>query len=289
MQISRRDLVRSSAAVGGVVALGGIGLADAAVAGTTPVLRATTRNTTLAKGPAGVGGWRPVVTRAGEKHLVRGGLGAKPGKGRAKRRKPILAFAQISDVHIMDCQSPLRRELGETFSSSAYRPQEVLTAHVADAMVREINAVRRGPVTGRKLAFTIQTGDNSDTGQYNELRWNIDVLDGGTLAMDSGDLTTSTRASWTRRPSSTTRSTGTPTAPRRARPTTSRAEHGFPPIPGCSTPPGVPFEADGLSMPWYTTMGNHDGLVQGNFPLSDTFKAPTRSAARSRRRLGDTA
>jgi metallophosphoesterase (TIGR03767 family) len=266
VQISRRDLVRSSAAVGGVVALGGLGLADAAVAGSTPGARATTRNRTLGKGPAGAGGWRPVVRKAGEKHVVRAGLGAKPQKGRAKRRKPLLAFAQLSDVHIMDCQSPLRRELGETFSSSAYRPQEILTAHVADAMVREINATRRGPVTGRKLAFAIQTGDNSDTAQYNELRWNIDVLDGGTLAMDSGDdgvyqgvMDQSADFYDTQfwHPD------GTPAGKADDDP---RAKYGFPTIPGLLEASLKPFQAQGLSMPWYSAMGNHDGLVQGNFP-----------------------
>ena len=29
-----------------------------------------------------------------------------------------------------------------------------------------------------------------------------------------------------------------------------------------------PFEAQGLAMPWYTAFGNHDPLVQGNFPTS---------------------
>ena len=62
------------------------------------------------------------------------------------------------------------------------------TAHIAESMVREINAVARGPVTGKPLAFVIQTGDNSDNSQHNEIRWNIDILDGGRIRADSGDL-----------------------------------------------------------------------------------------------------
>ena len=29
-----------------------------------------------------------------------------------------------------------------------------------------------------------------------------------------------------------------------------------------------PFQAEGLNMPWYSAFGNHDGLVQGNFPTT---------------------
>jgi metallophosphoesterase (TIGR03767 family) len=271
VQISRRDLIRSSAVVGGVVALGGAGLADAAVAGTSPVTRATTRTTRLVKGPVGAGGWRPVVKQSGENYLVRSGVGAPARKGRAKRRKPLLAFAQISDVHIIDTESPLRIESGENFSSSAYRPQENLTGQVADAMVREINAIRRGPVTGRKLAMTIQTGDNSDTSQYNELRWNIDLLDGGTVAINSGDPA---RYEGVMDQSDFHSPTfwhpdGTPAG---KTPDDALAKYGFPTIPGLLEAAGRPFEAAGLNMPWYSAMGNHDGLVQGNFTPNDTYR-----------------
>jgi hypothetical protein len=70
---------------------------------------------------------------------------------------------------------------------SAYRPHEVLSAHVADAMVQAVNQVGAGPVTGSALAFAMQTGDNSDNCQFNEVRWNIDVLDGAQVRVDSGD------------------------------------------------------------------------------------------------------
>ena len=56
-------------------------------------------------------------------------------------------------------------------------------------MVRAINEVMLGPVTGLPLSFALQTGDNSDNSQLNETRWNIDVLDGGPVRPDSGDLT----------------------------------------------------------------------------------------------------
>ncbi|MDF1602792.1 TIGR03767 family metallophosphoesterase [Nocardioides sp. YIM 152315] len=266
MQISRRDLFRSSAAVGGTAALGSAGLADAAVAG--PAVRGTTTSTVLGKGDAGAGGWRPVVRLAGEKHVVRTGLGAKPGKGRVRRRKAMAAFAQLSDVHIMDTQSPVRAELGEFASSSAYRPQEMLGAFVADAMVREINKIKRGPATGRKLEFTIQTGDNSDTAQYNEVRWNIDLLDGGRkITVDSGDpsryegVMDQSLDFWD---VNFWHPDGTPVG----KPADLGTQSGFPTYPGLLDAARRPFTPEGLNMPWYAAMGNHDGLVQGNFPIN---------------------
>jgi metallophosphoesterase (TIGR03767 family) len=275
VQISRRDVLRSSAAVAGTAALGGVGgLSSAAVAGSAAVARATTRGVVLGKGTPGTGGWRPVVRLPGEKHVVRTGLGAAARRGRAHRRKPLLAFAQLTDVHVVDAQSPMRLEFGEPQSSSAYRPQEMLSGHVADAMVREINAIGSGPITGRKIAFAIQTGDNSDTTQYNEIRWNIDVLDGGTVRVDSGDLTKyegvmdqdpdfyDPQLFW--------HPDGTPAG---LQDDVARAQYGFPTIPGLLDAARAPFEAAGLAMPWYAAMGNHDGLVQGNWPADANYRA----------------
>src|ERR1700745_1717888 len=63
------------------------------------------------------------------------------------------------------------------------------TAQGADATVCAVNDVGRGPVTKRPLEFMVETGDNSDNCQKNEVRWNIDILDGGkTITPDSGNL-----------------------------------------------------------------------------------------------------
>ena len=276
MKLTRRDLFRAAGAAGGAAAVGG--LAAEAVAGVAAGGR-TTLTATLRKGPAGAGGYRPIVRADGEPHVVRTDLGARALRGRGARRKPLLAFAQLSDVHILDAQSPMRVEYLDRYDDedepgdptpgifgSAYRPQEVLSAQIAEAMVREINRIGAGPVTGKPLSFAVQTGDNSDNSQFNEIRWNIDVLDGGEVRADSGDLS---RFEGVMDGDPTYYDThywhpdGTPEGKEDDQP---RSTYGFPEVPGLLDAARRPFRARGLGIPWFTALGNHDPLAQGNFP-----------------------
>ena len=279
MTISRRDLLRTGLAVGGVGALGGTGLLAPAPAWAATRTAGTTLDVTLVRGKAGKGGYAPVVRRAGEPHLVRTDLGVPAAKKRATRRKGLLAFAQLTDVHVVDAQSPLRVEWLDRYDdqaqtgdpapglfSSAYRPHETLTAHVANSMVRAINKVKVGPVTGLPLSFALQTGDNSDNSQHNEIRWNIDLLDGKRIRPDSGDLT---RYEGVMDHDATYYDThywhpdGPPTG---AQDDQAHSRYGFPRVRGLLDASRRPFDAAGLGIPWVTAFGNHDGLVQGNFP-----------------------
>lgn len=277
MALSRRVLLGSGAALGGVVAAGPAARAAGRSALRRVVrIQGTTLASVVARGTANVGGYQALVRRGGERHLVRTDLGVKANRKRIDRRRGLIAFVQLSDVHIIDAQSPLRVEWTDRFDdpgptvtgvfTSAYRPWEMLSGQIADSMVRRINQIRTGPVTGRKLALAIQTGDNSDNSQFNEIRWNIDLLGGARLAVDSGDRgryegvcdsdpVHYDRAYW---------HPGGPPAGELA--DAAQTTFGYPMVPGLLDAARRPFRSQGLRMPWYTAFGNHDGLVQGNFP-----------------------
>jgi metallophosphoesterase (TIGR03767 family) len=278
---SRRQLL-GMGATGGALLLAGALWPDQA--GASPASSAhswpyrcestTLSRTLLHPGPSGAR-YRPMVVGPGEPHLVRTEL--LPPAANARRnshhgRRPIVALGQLTDIHVMDSQSPARVEFLDRYNDpsfplagllpfdSSYRPHEMLTAHVSDSMVRAMNQVRRGPVTGLPLSFAMATGDNVDNTQYNEVRW----LDGGRITPDSGNLS---------RYEGVADQTGYDVhywhpdgAPAGATPDLPHSNYGFPDVPGLLDACRRPFQAQGLQLPWLSVFGNHDGLVQGNVP-----------------------
>ncbi len=80
----------------------------------------TTFERTIVTGtPINAGGYRRLVAGRGEPHLVRHDLGIGARKGRASRRRPLLALAQFTDIHIQDSQSPARVEFLDRLSDGA--------------------------------------------------------------------------------------------------------------------------------------------------------------------------
>ncbi|MCW2527165.1 MAG: family metallophosphoesterase [Pseudonocardiales bacterium] len=197
----------------------------------------------------------------------------------------LLTIAHLSDIHVCDHQSPARVEFLDRWADpdsplaaqlgeiGTYRPQDMLTAQVADAMVQAVNALQVGPFGGGPIDLALVTGDNTDNAQANELAWYLAILDGGIVHPDSGDLTRYEGVAdevcfderfW---------------HPESALADLPRSRWGLPTVPGLLDAVRRPFTASGLDLPWLGVHGNHDRLLQGTVPsVGPLAKASTGTA-----------
>lgn len=144
--------------------------------------------------------------------------------------KRLLRFAHIADLQIGDDESPTRL--------ASFDGPTLTNAALrpSDAyLCRMTNAaVRTINALHRSdpFSFTLTGGDNADSAQTNELDWVLGMLSGGAnVNCDSGD--------------------------------------GNDMVAGPGNDGKDAFVAEGLAMPWKWVTGNHDVLVQGNFPVAD--------------------
>ena len=150
-----------------------------------------------------------------------------PGYAGAPNAARLLTFFSISDIHLIDKESPAQPIYvgwSAGFGSGragAYSPTMLSTPQVLDAVIRTANALHeKSP-----FDFGISLGDDCNNTQYNELRWFIDVLDGKVITPSSGAHAGADTIDYQ-----------------------------------------MPFQAAGLNkaIPWYQVIGNHDQFWEGS-------------------------
>ncbi|MFI6205105.1 TIGR03767 family metallophosphoesterase [Streptomyces sp. NPDC051041] len=248
-----------SRAATGAAAAAGAGSGEAAIASSrlapAAPLAPYTKGTTLAAvaTPRGRTGYRRLGTGAGWPRVVRDDLAA-PRAGRADRRTALAAFVQLTDLHLIDVQHPLRLEYLRSTDVHAWRPQEALTVHGAIALVERINALRGAPVTGAPLHFAMTTGDNTDNNARSELEWFLTVMSGGRITPNTGDprhyegvQNSGLKLYW--QPGAAVRDAD--------------KQLGFPRLDGFLDAAIREVRSPGLNLPWYSTVGNHDAMPLG--------------------------
>jgi metallophosphoesterase (TIGR03767 family) len=230
----------------------------------------TTLLQTIRYGPIQAGSYRTLRSGPGEDYYPRLDLfGEIPDPARATRRRSLAYLGHLSDMHLMDAQSPARIEpmIAQNHSTwgGAFRPQDTLTTHVAAAMVRSIADVRFSPVTGAPLAAAFVTGDTADMLSHLETRWYVDLLDGVPIVPNSGavgvyeGVQAWSDAYWAYHPEDPAGDWF--------------GAYGFPAVRGMLEA-AVTQEVDsgGLPVPWYGVYGNHDTTYLGTLAVPAALK-----------------
>jgi len=209
------------------------------------------------------GTYRTLLAGAGEEFIPRFDLLGRTADGaRASSRRSLYYMAHLSDIHVIDAQTPARMDATQSIApelfTDACRPQDTLTVHVLASMVDSVVAAQTSSVTGAPLATALSTGDSADNLSHTETRWYIDILDGGEVTPNTGAVgvyegpqvwTESTYAYHPEDPSNDV-----------------YGPRGFPTVPGMLTAAvSNPVRSQGLPIPWYAVYGNHDSTYMGTF------------------------
>ncbi len=223
-------------------------------------------------------GFRPLLGARGERPLLRRAPGVRAAPARSRARRSLLMFGQLSDPQLLDETSPARKEYLASENDLSWRPHEALTTQAADQLVRAVNRHRTSELTGARgrracMGFTLMTGDLTDNAQLNETRWYLRLLEGGTLDPSSGTAGCEVADPASRyfgvqdfddfaAGVSAERLAGFWDPDRGG----ARGRYGGLRYPGLAERAQRPFVAEGLAMPWYSLLGNHEVLRQGFAP-----------------------
>lgn len=201
------------------------------------VWRQTTLEKTLAFNPL----TQKIQKASGEDMNVRNDFMNNKKLSLRQKPKSLLFFGHITDLHIVDEESPARLAVADSIleqldiSSSAFHPQEDLLFSSTDAMIRTLNRIS----LKSNFDFLLNTGDSIDNAHQIELDWFVDAMNGKVVDPDSG--------------------------------------RNDDPVAGPGNDGNDPLKMTGLlsNMPFYAAVGNHDVLYQGNIPeyLREVFNA----------------
>lgn len=241
-----------------------------AQASTDPGAVPSTLLQTILHGGVTTGRYRTLTTGPGEPYVARFDVLRKSADAsRTSRRRSLLYIGHLSDLHVIDAQSPARIEpmIVQDHSAwgSAFHPQDPLSPHTTAAMVRAFSDARVSPLTGAPMGAAVVTGDSADMHSHLELRWYIDLMDG--LPIDPASsgpeyqgVQAWAEATWAYRP-------GDPAGG-------DFGAYGFPRLPSLLADAiAAPVTSPGLPAPWYAVYGNHDTLLLGTFDLSPQLHA----------------
>ncbi len=271
VELSRREFLAATAGLAAAWGLSRDLLGSALAEPAQPAEVPSTLLQTIRQRTVGTGQYRTLAASPGETYIPRYDLlGRAADSARATRRRSLVYLGHMSDIHIIDSQSPARLEplqqLSPTLWQGACRPQDALTVHVQAQMVEAMAAARYSPLTGEPMAAMFNTGDSADMHSDNELRWYIDIMDGRTVTPNSGEPgryegpQAWAEADYAYHPDD-------PSGDR-------FGPYGFPAIPGMLTAAvSQPVESPGMPVPWYAVYGNHDALYYGTVPIDAGLRA----------------
>ncbi len=140
----------------------------------------------------------------------------------------ITRFVHMADTQLADDESPTR--LASFDSPGATAGAFRPQEAYGCQMVNAAVRTINAVNAADPIDFVIMGGDNADSAQSNEVQWFLSVLDGDDVVECDSAIDDD-------------------------------------PVPGEGNDPKDPFAPVGLDVPWYWVMGNHDVLVQGNFPI----------------------
>lgn len=175
----------------------------------------------------------------GEPWIVRDEWGVAAAASGPKNPSSLAYFAQLTDVHILDEESPARAIHSPIAAASAWRPYDAYSTHMLDAAMRTLNEF----AAVHPHDFVVFTGDVTDNHLYIELRWFLDVVEGNGVNPDTG-----------------ADDDPLPTGP--VDPHDSFLAAGLDP-----------------RVPWYICVGNHDAWTLGSLGTSSVLASPTGSSA----------